>query len=420
MKRNVLVSAIAVALLASMPGWAAAPFGSFGGIVGGGNSGAGSMPLTGWALDDNGVLAVDILVDGSVAGRASYGRARAGVAARFPGYPDSEAAGFAFQLDTTHYLNGRHNVAVRVKSRAGEVAVLPSQAITFTNVEHDLLPFGTIEFPKAQAELRGNCDVNSPNRRYAVISGYALDAGTRENDTGVAFVELLIDRAVAADPWDDISYNSDLSCTFSAAKGGQTDCYGIRRVDIERVFPSLKDSPHSGFRFVLDIGQLVTALPIPGYQPLYNQGHHILTIRAGDHASQLKNIAEIPVTFTCDQNLPNEIAIGDIDLPRNGLLYNGVIQVTGWTLDWEGVSSVQVLVDGQPSGSAVYGLARPDVFELNYYPGYPNFVGPGYQYALDTRLLANGEHFIDVIVTDILGSTTYIGKKRIVVNNVGG
>ena len=414
MKRNVFVSAIAVALLASMPGWAAAPFGSFGGIVGGGNSGAGSMPLTGWALDDNGVLAVDILVDGVVAGRASYGRARAGVAARFPGYPDSGAAGFAFQLDTTHYLNGQHKVAVRVKSRAGEVAVLPSQTITFTNVEHDLLPFGAIDFPKPQAELRGNCNVASPNRRYAVISGYALDAGTRDNDTGVAYVELLIDRAVAYDALDNISYNSDLSCTFSNAKGGQSDCYGIRRVDVERVFPSLKDSPHSGFRFVLDIGNLVHR--VSGYP----QGHHILTIRAGDHASQLNNIAEIPVTFTCDQNLPNEIAIGNIDLPRNGLLYNGIIQVTGWALDWEGVSNVQVLVDGTPSGNAVYGLARTDVFELNYYPGYPNFVGPGYQYALDTRLLANGEHFIDVIVTDVLGSTTYIGKKRIVVNNVGG
>jgi hypothetical protein len=421
MKRNVIVSAIAVALLASMPGWAAAPFGSFGGIVGGGNSGAGSLPLTGWALDDNGVLAVDILVDGIVAGRAAYGRARAGVASRFPDYPDSDAAGFAFQLDTTHYLNGRHSVAVRVKSRAGEVVVLPSHAITFNNVEHDLAPFGMIEFPKPQAELRGNCDVSSPNRRYAVISGYALDAGNTDADTGVAYVELLIDRALALDPWDGISYNSDLACTFSAAKGGQTDCYGIRRVDVEQFYPSLKDSPHSGFRFVLDIGQLVTALPIPGYQPLYNQGHHILTIRAGDHASQLRNIAEIPVTFTCDQNPPNnEISIGNIDLPRNGLLYNGVIQATGWAVDWEGVTGVQILVDGHLFGDGIYGLARPAVFELSFYPGYVNVGNPGFQFALDTRLLANGEHFIDVIVTDALGSTTYLGKKRIVVNNVGG
>ena len=94
--------------------------------------------------------------------------------------------------------------------------------------------------------------------------------------------------------------------------------------------------------------------------------------------------------------------------------------MTGWALDWEGVSSVQILVDGHPAGSAVYGLPRPDVFELSYYPGYPNVVAPGWQYALDTRLLRNGEHFIDVVVTDVLGSTTYIGKRRIVVNNVGG
>src|SRR5436305_11831865 len=79
MKRNVILCAVAVALLAAIPGWAAPPFGSFDDIVGGGNAGAGLLPLTGWTLDDNGVLAVDILVDGGVAGRAAYGRARAGV-----------------------------------------------------------------------------------------------------------------------------------------------------------------------------------------------------------------------------------------------------------------------------------------------------------------------------------------------------
>ena len=85
----------------------------------------------------------------------------------------------------------------------------------------------------------------------------------------------------------------------------------------------------------------------------------------------------------------------------------------GWTVP-------QILVDGHFFGNAVYGLPRPDVFELSFYPGYLNVGNPGFQYALDTRLLANGEHFIDVIVTDAHGSTTYIGKKRIVVNNVGG
>jgi N-acetylmuramoyl-L-alanine amidase len=427
MKRNVIVSLIAVALLSALsaiPGWAAPPFGSFGGIVGGGNSGAGLLPLTGWALDDNGILAVDVLVDGLVAGRAAYGRARAGVTARFPGFPDSAAPGWGIQIDTTHYLNGLHTVSVRVKSRSGEVVFLPSQVINFTNVQANLAPFGVIEFPKAQAELRGNCDLYSPTRRYAVVSGYALDAGTTPADTGVAYVELLIDRAVGFDPDPDplhlkhppqpVEYNSDIACTFSATKGGQTNCYGIRRLDVEQVYPSLTDSPHSGFRFVLDIGNLVN--PLAGY----SQGAHILTIRAGDHASQVRDIAEIPVTFTCDQNLTNEASFGDIDLPLNGLLYHGVINVTGWALDWDGVANVQIFTDGHPFSFATRGIPRPDVSALSYYPGYPDIATPGWQYALDTRLLQNGEHFIDVVVTDTKGVSTYIGKRRIVVNNVGG
>ena len=424
MKRYVIVSLIAVALLAAVPGWAAPPFGSFGGIAGGGNSGAGLLSLTGWALDDNGVLAVDVLVDGLVAIRANYGRARAGVTARFPGYPDSAAPGFGVQLDTTHYLNGLHTVTVRVKSRAGEVAFLEPRVINFTNVTHDLAPFGQIEFPRPQAELRGNCDIYSLNRRYAVVSGYALDAGLTDFDTGVAYLELLIDRAVAFDPDPDpldlkhprhpVDYNSDLSCIFSANQGGLTNCYGIRRVDVERLYPSLKDSPHSGFRFVLDIGNLLDS------ESGYTQGQHILTIRAGDHASQIRDIAEIPVTFACDQNLPNEDSVGTIDLPQNGLLYHGVINASGWALDFNGVRSVQVLVDGHPVGNATYGLPRPDVDLAYYFPGFPSVSTPGWQFQLDTTQLNNGEHFLDAIVTDNLGATTYLGRRRFVVNNVGG
>ncbi len=405
MKRNVILCAVAVALLAAMPGWAAPPFGSFDGVVGGGNAGAGILPLTGWALDDNGVLAVDILVDGGVAGRAAYGRARAGVTARFPGLPDSAGPGFAFQLDTTHYLNGVHNVTVRVRSRAGEVVLLEPRALSFNNVEADLAPFGQIEFPQPQAEMRGKCDLVSPQRRFSVVSGYALDAGTTPEDTGVGYVELLIDRSLRS--------NSQTDCTFSAVTGGQTDCYGITRLDIERVYPSLKDSPHSGYRFVLDVGALIAA----GF---YTQGQHVLTIRAGDLANETRDIAEIPVTFNCDDNAKNENSFGDIDLPRQGLLYNGVVQATGWALDWEGVTGVQILVDGHPFGNATYGFPRPDVFALSFYPGYPNTLAPGWQFALDTRLLPNGKHFLDVVVTDTFGVTTYVGKKRFVVNNVGG
>lgn len=402
MKRNVILFAVVAVLLVSIPAWAAPPFGSFGGIVGGGNSGAGLLPLHGWALDDDGVLAVDILVDGLVAGRAQYSRARAGVTAKFPGFPDSAAPGFAFELDTTHYLNGLHQVVARVKSKAGEVITLPAKTFRFVNVEHNLAPFGTIEFPKPQAELRGKCNLADPNRRFSVISGYALDAGTQPDDYGVGYVELLIDRAVWA--------NSQVDCRFSIIEGGYSDCYGLRRVDIERTFPSLKDSPHSGFRFVLDVGFLMAV----GYTP----GSHIVTVRAADHANQVRNIAEIPVNFSCDEDGLNENSFGDIDLPRNGLLHHGTILTSGWALDWEGISSIRILVDGHEIGIATGGFVRPDV--TPFYPGFPESAAPGWQFNLDTTEFSNGEHVIDVIVIDDFGVQTYIGKRRFVINNVGG
>lgn len=400
MKRNVILSVVATVLLASVPAWAAPPFGSFGGIVGGGNSGAGLLPLHGWALDDNGVQAVDVVVDGVLAGRASYGRARAGVTAKFPGFPDSAAPGFAFQLNTTHYLNGLHIVSIRVRSRIGEVVTLPSRTFEFINVEHNLAPFGTIEFPKPQAELRGKCDLDDPNRRFSVISGYALDAGTTPDDSGIGYVELMIDRALWA--------NSQTDCRFSIPEGGYSDCYGIRRTDIERIFPGLVDSPHSGFRFVLDVGLLMAL----GYTP----GSHVLTVRAGDHASQVRNIAEIPVTFSCDEDGLNENSFGEIELPRGGLLYHDSTTASGWALDWEGISSIQVLVDGGFVGFATGGIPRPDVTTV--YPGFPESAAPGWSFTFDTRQFSNGEHFLDVIVVDDLGVQTFIGRRRFVINNV--
>ncbi len=418
MKRNVMLFVLVLAVLAAAPAFAAAPFGWFGGILGAvDNAGSGVIPVAGWALDDNGVQNVDILVDGNVVGRAVYGMAWEGVAARYPNFPDSALPGFGFLLDSTHFPNGHHTVQPRVRSRAGEVALLEPRVIRFTNNEAILLPFGNIDFPREHAELRGTCnlDQDAP-RRYSVITGYALDVGINDLDTGIAYVQLYIDHALAIDPVVGAVYDTDLGCGFSSKTGGLTNCYGLRRQDVERQYPGLKDSPHSGFRFVLDIGNLVTS-PFPGVDPEYSQGAHILTIRAADHANQVRNIAEIPVTFSCDQDNQNENSFGDIDAPARGFVYSGVIQATGWALDWEGVSQVFVLVDGNLAGVASYGIPRPDVGDLTFYPGYPNVSAPGWRFALDTRQYSNGEHFLDAVVLDTAGIHTYIGRRRFVIGN---
>lgn len=400
MRRNVLIVSVLACLTLASASWAAFPFGRFGGKVGGGNGANGILALHGWALDDDGVRAVDILVDGVVVGRAEYGRSRPGVLEQYPGFPNADGAGFAFLLDTTHYLNGLHTVQARVKSVTGEVVLLNARVFQFFNDTHSLVPFGTIEFPQAQAELWGRCE--SGPAIYSVIDGRALDVGVQEEDTGVGYVELLIDRAL----W----WNSRIDCFFSTPTGGLTQCYGLETLDAERSYPGLKDAPHAGYRFVIDVGYLVGT-------GLYTQGSHLITIRAGDHADQDSNIAEKVVNFRCAEDVANHGAVGEIVFPVKGLLYGGVIDILGWALDLDGgVYAVDVYIDGVFVGTATYGLTSPATVPSRH-PSYAGNLFAGFKLQFDTTTISNGRHSILVKVRDAQLIDTSIGEFDIRVAN---
>jgi N-acetylmuramoyl-L-alanine amidase len=421
MKRNIVLVAIVVAVLAlasAAPSHAGQPFGSFGGRVGGGNGLDGNAPLFGWALADSGVAAVDVLVDGAIDGRATYGRSRPGVTQLYPGFPNAALPGWVYNLDTTHYLNGLHTVSARVRSLKGETADLKGIRFQFSNSPSQLGPFGKIEFPNANAELVGECGVcqgaggfapdiviDNP-RRYSVVSGWALDTGVNPNDSGIGYVELLIDRSL----FSPSGYSSKIGCFYTPETGGLTNCYGLRRQDISNSFPQLRDSIHSGFRFVLDVSQLISC-------GLYSPGHHTVTIRAGDQFGTVREIAEIPVTFSCADFGTNDPSVGSIDVPANGLLYSGRVQVTGWALDFEEITVVTGLVDGVAFGSSGVTLARPGISAL--FPGYPDSATPGFTIPFNTRKLSNGKHKLQVIATDTLGADTLLGEVTITIANTG-
>ncbi|MEM7052329.1 MAG: Ig-like domain-containing protein [Acidobacteriota bacterium] len=401
MRRNIVTLGwILCSLMLVSPALAQEPFGSFGGRSDGGNGAAGIVGMFGWALDDDGVAAVDFYVDGVIDGRALYGRHRPGVEAAYPGFPDSATAGFSYSLDTTRYPNGLHTVTPQVISTTGQRKWLNSRVFDFNNTTHNLVPFGSIDSPLPNTELFGNCDLADPQRRYSVVTGFGLDAGIEIGDSGIGYVELLIDGSIFA--------NSRTDCRYIPETGGLTNCYGLRRLDVERVFPSVRDAPHSGFRFVLDLGFLIEELQ-------YVEGFHVLSIRAGDVAGQVAEIAELPVTFLCDDRVGNEGAFGAIDLPEIGLTFSGAIEFTGWALDWQGVSNVAVWVDGQFQGNAVTGLPRPGV--SSQFPGFPESDFPGWSFSLDSTGLSNGFHNFQVIVTDDLGATTMIGERSFTVDN---
>jgi N-acetylmuramoyl-L-alanine amidase len=394
------VLGVALCLAAAVPASAAVPFGVFEGLPVGQNAGAGILPLTGWALDDDGIERVEIFVDGVVVGIADIHQNRPDVQLVFPGYPNPGNAGFGFQWDSTAFINDVYSVTARVTSNTGEQVLLDPKEIQIYNTTHLLAPFGQITFPNPSAELDGTCDLGDVTRRYSVIEGWALDVGVESGDTGVKYVELLINGSLWA--------NSHSDCFFSEAQGGYVNCYGLPSLDVEDLFPTVANSPHARWRFVLDVGALINGFG-------YSVGFHELTVRVGDVSGQVANVAEIPVIFTCTEFTDNEGAFGFIDDPENGELTSGITQVSGWALDREGIALVQIFLDGEFQGNAVYGLPRGDVKTL--YPGYPDSNAAGWTFSLNTTVTSDGQHHLQARAVDDLGVPGILGERYFTVRN---
>lgn len=374
------------------------PFGFVDGNLDGGVLGAsGILSLVGWALDDDGVQRVDIVVDGRVVGQAEYGRSRPDVATFFPGFPGAAFSGWFFNLNTTQFTNGEHVVSARVWSQTGEVQELNSLTFLFSNNPNNLRPFGTIQFPDQGATLYGTCNTENPDRFYTVVEGWALDVGVENNDHGIGWVELLLDGRILA--------NTRLDCTNSLVTGAWSNCYGLPILGLERDFPGVKDAPNGGFRFIMDVGALIDFG--------HSEGQHTLTVRANDRDSQFEDIDSINVIFECDEFTGNQPAIGAID--DESYPDSGTIQISGWALDREPIRDVRVFVDGDPVGIATYGFPRPGVTAR--YPSFHDSAAPGWQIAVDTRVLSNGTHTALAIATDIFGSSTQIGEITFFVLN---
>ncbi len=402
MRRNLSVLlglTLSAGLLPAIAG-AAIPFGNLNGLSGGQNAGGGVLPMTGWALDDDGIARVDYFVDGVFEGLADYGQNNPVVDALYPGYPDGAQNGFGFFLDTTHFSNALHTVTARVTSNTGEQVELNPFVLQVNNTTWNLVPFGAITYPNASAELFGTCDLFDPTPRLSVVQGYALDVGIESGDTGVKWVELLINGGLYA--------NTTTDCFYDPYWGGLSNCFGLPSLDVEDIYPTIANAPHARFRFVLDVGFLISAAG-------YSQGFHELTVRAGDYAGGVANIAEIPVAFFCDENLPNQGTFGFIDDPEAGELTWGLTNVSGWALDAEGVAAVEVYLDGVFNGYAAYGALRPDV--SSNFPGYPDSAAPGWNYLLDTTATSDGVHHIQVRVIDDFGVSSILGERYFHVDN---
>jgi hypothetical protein len=399
----------------------------------------GSFPVVGWAIDDVAVTRIDFLVDGQIVagavGRgepstASYGSTRPDVHAAFPDVPDSLYTGFSANINTTAFVNGIHQLSVRAWDNQGASRELGARTVQVINNGQNLAPFGVVDFPLDKASLfcatlnntggfPSPCTPETcvPNLLYNVVAGWALDVGSRLDAGQVSYVELLLDGQIIANTRSD------------CVQLGQalTNCYGINRPDVARSYSGYVNADNAGFGFSFALLRLsadpsgVIAIYIPTGNAsdsvlvgFTNPGKHTLAIRAGDEEETVSQFGAMSVDILCDQTGGDQPAFGYIDTPSNYQFINGLFEVFGWAYDLQGVSSVEMDVDGQVVGNANYGLYRPDVPVNDPRVFFPYV---GFSYVLDTTRLSNSAHDLVIYVRDGAGNRTEIGRRKCVVDN---
>ena len=92
---------------------------------------SGHVSLAGWAFDNRSLSRIEILVDGVIAGTATYGQSRPDVANVLPNI--SSNTGYSYTLDTTKYSNGQHTITANAVDSVGNAAVLETVTVTVSN-----------------------------------------------------------------------------------------------------------------------------------------------------------------------------------------------------------------------------------------------------------------------------------------------
>ncbi|MGG1554857.1 S8 family serine peptidase [Paenibacillus ferrarius] len=104
-----------------------------------------------------------------------------------------------------------------------------------------------------------------------------------------------------------------------------------------------------------------------------------------------------------------------LDYPTYNGTISGIFRVQGWALDTEGVSKVEIWIDGILFGQAIYGDSREDVYSA--YPSFNNHYG-GYHLDMNSMLLTNGNHTMTVKETSLLGNLTQLTTRSFAVQNL--
>jgi hypothetical protein len=103
---------------------------------------SGTLPVSGWAIDnaskvETAIAKVEVFVDGTKVGDATYGTPRADVCAVWPGRPGCPNVGFSYNWNTAAFADGPHVLRVMATdSDAAPHTAIVDRTVTIGNGTH--------------------------------------------------------------------------------------------------------------------------------------------------------------------------------------------------------------------------------------------------------------------------------------------
>ncbi len=166
-----------------------------------------------------------------------------------------------------------------------------------------------------------------------------------------------------------------------------TAIYDIPRADVCKIFssaPNCSPNPNVGWNLPVDTTR-------------FADGAHTLDVVSTGGDGLHRTISNPFTIANGSSSNPTHVSI---DRPNNASNpFQGLTTFSGWAVNNNAaISSVTVLVDGAPMGTAVYGSGsfgdRPDVCKV--YPGRPGCPNVGWSILFDTSKLSNGVHTLEI------------------------
>lgn len=137
----------------------------------------------------------------------------------------------------------------------------------------------------------------------------------------------------------------------------------------------------------------------------------VFVVRVTDSASQSTTRTLAIIIKPSDKLAP----FGVLETPAFKATLNNLATGSGWALDNVGVVQLDVLVDGQKVGEAIYNLSRPDIGAV--WGNFPNAAHSGFSFQIDTTKLSSGDHTLAVRLLDAGGNSTIIGSRTVTIQN---